>query len=312
MNLPKIPDVFFQNQVICDYQVNSRMKKIWAVEFDLLNELIKVCEEYHLTYYLFGGTMLDAVRHQGFIPWDNDVDVILPRKDYDKLLEIGPKVFKAPYYFQTPKTEDGKYFYFFAKLCNSLTTGRSDVEYKAGQNCGIFIDIFFLDNLPDGKLERWWYVHKLSRITRMARFCGASILFTPKKGLINILKMKINKLIYKLSGSPSPSKLFDRYNHVAGKYKDKETEEWGQIVWGYRDSVTWKRHDWKSSILASFGPLETVIPEKYDIVLRKQYGDYMQFPPKEQRVCHEYYDFDAETPYKEYFERKTNGRNYDT
>lgn len=310
MKLPiklTFPDAFFDEEMLCGYKVETRMKKIWAVEIDLLNELIKICDEYHLTYYLFAGTMLGAVRHQGMIPWDNDIDIILPRKDYDKLLEIGPHVFKEPYYFQTPKTEDGKYFYFFAKLCNNQTTARSDIEYKAGQNCGIFVDIFPLDKLPDGKCSRKLYLKQLNTISKMARFSGASILFQPKKGKISILKMKINKLFFRLIGSPKPGEIFDKYNRVAGKYKNKDTKECGFIIWGYKSIWKWKCEDWEPRTQVQFGPIMATIPEKYDTILSTQFGNYMQFPPEDQRQCHEYYDFDAETPYKEYFERKLKG-----
>lgn len=306
MKLPiklTFPDAFFDEEKQCGYNVETRMKKIWAVEIDLLNELIKVCEEYRLTYYLFAGTMLGAVRHQGMIPWDNDIDIILPRKDYDKLLEIGPKIFKEPYFFQTPATEDGKYFYFYAKLCNSLTTARGQMDYKAGQNCGIFVDIFPLDKLPDGKFKRKCFEKKLSTITKMARFSGTWP-FPQKHGWLNILKMNINKCIYRLMGSPKPAELFAMYNHAAGKYKDRNPRQCGFLGFGIKANFVWCVKDWHSTKVVNFNNLKAVIPTNYNAILSTEYGDYMSFPPEDQRQCHEYYDFDAETPYKEYFEKK--------
>ena len=72
------------------------------MELDMVRRFVEVCQEHHLRYWMMGGTLLGAVRHKGFIPWDNDIDLAMPRKDYNKLLEIGPDAFKSPLFFQTP------------------------------------------------------------------------------------------------------------------------------------------------------------------------------------------------------------------
>ena len=115
------------------------------------------------------------------------------REDYNKLLTIGPKVFEKPYYFQNMATEEGKYIYFYSKLCNSHTTARSEEDYAAGQNCGIFIDIFTLDNLPDGNFARNLHLFRLRTITKMARFCCPHT-FPAKQGVVKNVKMQLNHL----------------------------------------------------------------------------------------------------------------------
>lgn len=295
---------FLQDEEICSYRVDTRMKEIWAVEIDLLNEFIKVCTANKLKYYLYSGSMLGAVRHGGIIPWDNDIDVIMPRDDYNKLLEIGPNAFDSPYYFQNMATEKGKYIYFYSKLCNSQTTARSDEDFEAGQNCGIFIDIFTLDNLPNGKYVRQFYLFRLKTITKMARFCCHHA-FPSKHGVIPKTKMLFNHCLYFLMGKPSPELLFRKYNKVAGLYKDYNTEMCADLGFGYHAQYSWKRQDWEQTKQVPFNMIQAIVPINYNTILTTEYGDYMQYPPQEQRVCHEYYDFDAETPYKEYFERKT-------
>ena len=103
----QIPEEFFKEEVRDGYFVSSDMKNLWAVELDLLNEFIRVCEVYNLRYFAEGGTMIGAVRHNGFIPWDDDIDIVMPREDYCKLEKIAVKEFKFPYFWQTEKTDPG-------------------------------------------------------------------------------------------------------------------------------------------------------------------------------------------------------------
>ena len=83
------PEEFFREEVRCDYTVTAKMKRVWAAELGMLHRFAQVCERHGLRWYAMGGTLLGAVRHKGFIPWDDDIDLLMPRADYDRLLEIG-------------------------------------------------------------------------------------------------------------------------------------------------------------------------------------------------------------------------------
>ena len=135
------------------YVVETKMKKIWSVQLDLLMELQRVCNRYNIKMFVVWGTLLGAIRHKGFIPWDDDLDVGLLREDYDKLCEIASKEFCEPYFFQTADS-DRNFFIGYARLRNSDTTGiikdNLDVEY----NNGIYIDIYPLDGYPQNNLKR--------------------------------------------------------------------------------------------------------------------------------------------------------------
>ena len=145
------------------------MKRIWAMELDMVRRFVEVCEEHHLKYWMMGGTLLGAVRHKGFIPWDNDIDLAMPRKDYNRLLEIGPNAFQKPMFFQTPVTDGSRFFNTFVKIRNGNGTAASREEFESGMNCGIFIDIFCLDEIPDSPRKRKWYYRTLAEITKMQR-----------------------------------------------------------------------------------------------------------------------------------------------
>lgn len=81
--------------------VTKELKAVWNVELDLLDRFLKFCADNNLKCWVDGGTMLGAVRHKGFIPWDDDVDMVMPRADYDRMIELAPKYFNYPYFLQS-------------------------------------------------------------------------------------------------------------------------------------------------------------------------------------------------------------------
>lgn len=143
-----LPEGFFEEEVRCDYTVSKEMKKVWAVELDLLAEFQRVCKLHDIKYSVCGGTLLGAIRHKGFIPWDDDIDVMMMRDEYEKLCKLTNE-FKHPYFFQTEETDPGS-LRGHAQLRNSETTGilKHELKWKRPFNQGIFIDIFPLDNCP--------------------------------------------------------------------------------------------------------------------------------------------------------------------
>jgi lipopolysaccharide cholinephosphotransferase len=158
--------------------VSRRRKEVWAVTLDLLVQFDKVCRKHGILYFCDGGTALGAVRHKGFVPWDDDVDVVMSRAEYAKLDAIAPTEFKHPYFWQTNETDPGS-ARGHAQLRNSDTTAILKTEMRDGKalytfNQGVFIDIFPFDNLPDDEAERLAFRERLeklkSRISRLKFF----------------------------------------------------------------------------------------------------------------------------------------------
>ena len=148
------PDQFYSEEIRCGYTVTSKQKKVWAVELDLLNEFDRVCRNNNIQYFASMGTLLGAVRHKGFIPWDDDLDVCIFRDDFMRLCALS-KEFKSPYFLQTALS-DRKYFCGYARLRNSTTTGVISNNASPEYNNGIFIDIYVLDGFStdDRKLKK--------------------------------------------------------------------------------------------------------------------------------------------------------------
>ncbi len=144
-----LPKGFLKEETRNKFLIDEKRKQVWAVELDLFSKFAAVCNKYKLKYYADAGTLLGAVRHKGFIPWDDDMDFVMFRDDYDKLCDIGEKEFSHPYYFQSEHTNLGV-LRGHVQIRNSCTTGilLSEIKKKYKFNQGIFIDIFPIDNLP--------------------------------------------------------------------------------------------------------------------------------------------------------------------
>jgi lipopolysaccharide cholinephosphotransferase len=289
-------------EIICGYTVPAKMKRVWAIELEMVKKFVEVCSIYGLRYYITSGTLLGAVRHKGFIPWDNDVDILMPRKDYNKLQEIGPDAFKAPFFFQTPVTEKGRYYCGYTKIRHELSTATSSKEKELGLNGGVFIDIFCLDELPDNRLRRRLFTFHLNEISKMQRFCLGTKL---KGGVINRLKHGLQRFVYRfVYQSPDAAELFLIFNRKAGKFSGKGRRELGTLEFGYHEKFVGDRIWWNDTVLLDFEDLKLCAPKCYDEVLRKQYGDYMQIP--DDKSTHDYYEFDPDVPYKDFYGQPNN------
>lgn len=141
----------FEEEIRDGYLVTERVKKIWYTEINLLIAFDRMCKEYNLKYSVCYGTLLGAIRHKGFIPWDDDIDVFMMRDDYNKMLKIAPNYFKEPYFFQSAYTD--VMVWGFSKLRDSRTTAIEFDDMKEQFNQGIFIDIFPLDSTDDGSAK---------------------------------------------------------------------------------------------------------------------------------------------------------------
>ena len=138
---------FFKKEIRSDFLVDEKRKKVWAVELEMLEKLDEVCKNHDITYWVFYGTLLGAVRHKGFVPWDDDIDVVMFRNDYERFQTVAPHEFQEPYFFQNSYTD--RRIWALSKIRDSRTTG---IEFRGLRDFhqGIFIDIFPLDSVTDG------------------------------------------------------------------------------------------------------------------------------------------------------------------
>lgn len=298
----KIPDGFLEEEVRCGYSVSRQMKEVWAVELDLLAEFIKVCEKYHLTYYALGGTLLGAVRHQGFIPWDDDIDLLMPRKDYNKLLEIGSKEFQNPYFFSTPETEY-RFWRTHVQIRNSDTTGAAKDDEHRNNNKGIFIDVFPLDTVPDTKEQRDAHRKQLRNISKYVRSDMDLASFKEKD---NALKYFFRNLTVKLMvHDQTYAETFQKFNQACAQYSGQNFQAAAHDSLNYREAQVWRKEDFTSCQQVEFEFLKICIPSGFQAILAKNYGDdFMQLPENPPDTTHGTLFFDTENSYKKYYAKE--------
>ena len=288
----KLPETFLLEEERDGYLVSAKMKQLWAVQLDLLNELDRVCKKYDLKYILDFGTLLGAVRHKGYIPWDDDIDVSMLREDYDKLMEIAPNEFKEPYFMQNRDTDKG-YDISVTKLRRSDTTYMmtENTKHPMSYNQGIFIDIFVFDYLPSNDKD------VLSRIGRESyeAFLHGYVL-SHRPDLHDGIKLPatfLRYVYYKIKYG-SAEKEFNRLEEIARLYGPSDYV--GNII--YMDTRCRPLKWFQDVAYAPFEFLTLPIPVLYDDVLRERYGDYMT--PVRGSTVHSLVFYDVNRSYKEY------------
>ena len=265
--------------------MDKQLERLHQIEREMLKVLIKVCSENGLRYFLLGGSCLGAVRHGGFIPWDDDIDVGLPREDYDKLMGLSDQF--PSYYFLQNMDSDPEYMLCFAKLRDSRTTyiEKSIRNWKI--NHGVYIDIFPLDHYTD----RGGFFFR----------CRDRVLKSRVAAEFTVERKWSAKFLLNLTKVLCPDA------HVAASKRDRwiRSARKGEMVanyggaWGHKETMPRAWFGEGKEIL--FEGLNVRIPENSDAYLTQLYGDYMTPPPPEKRVGHHYANIvDLDKPYTEY------------
>lgn len=262
------------------------LDELKQIEMQTLREIHQICEKEGLRYSLVGGTLLGAIRHGGFIPWDDDIDIAMPRSDYNRLIEYC-KTNETPFRMICVETED-RYSYLFAKAVNPNTTIVEAGTNRNEVDMGVYVDIFPLDGMADD-YESSVKVFRKKRFSRELliaynwkkyfRSKTRSILYEPIRLGFYLLSRFVNskKLIVKIQ-KQFPADAFDRCQYccsIAGAYRERELME-RTICDEYTDI------QFEGETFRAF--------KNYDAYLTKIYGDYMQLPPIEKQVSHHTFD----------------------
>jgi len=277
------------------------MNELQKVMLASLKEFIRVCEKHGLRYYLITGSALGAVRHSGFIPWDDDIDVAMPRPDAMKLLALKDE-FKAPYFLQH-YTTDKQYVYPFMKLRNSATTYIENFMQYHKINHGIWIDIFIIDGMS--KTKTLTNRRKNARLWLLYYIVYAANFYQKPRGkkfLVQILLTFVSILLWPFKINNWLIKALDKSMQ---KIPFAEAELVGAyMLWGGNKEAM-PKDIYGPGIKMKFEDIEAVIPLKYDEYLKRRFGNYMELPPENKRYGHHHNVGESTTVgYKDFYKKR--------
>ena len=277
------------------------MNDLQKALLEIFKAFVAVCEKHHLRYYLIGGTCLGAVRHKGFIPWDDDIDVGLPREDYEKFIQLQDEFKDTPFFIQTWKS-DPKYIYGYAKLRNSNTTYIENFYKHFQFNQGLWIDIFPIDGFSKVVKPAKKFKNKVLSTWAAVYLCypfASRRKFSKRTFFLDLL---INLFF-------AWPLWFLNIGHYQNKIVDKRVKKIpfedaalvGLFFGTNPKKEAMPREIFDGYSIGEFEGMKVRIAKDYDKYLSLLYGDYMKLPPEDKQVGHHYHKgFSLTQGYKDY------------
>lgn len=256
--------------------------KLKIRETEILRAFVDFCKENNLRYFMFAGSLLGTVRHKGFIPWDDDVDVCMPRDDYERLKNMD-KNSMGPKYFIQSYVSDPEFSLPYMKIRDNNSIFLENSAYKTNINHGIFLDIFPLNGIPDSKFKRFFYNSKIYRY---------NIVINKKYSVQK--ENAIKRAIKGIMALPYHNKTVLEVVEMKDKYILKHQFPSGKYYacGPFSFETTFLRSNFLGADKGTFEGIEVNIPSGWDSILTSHYGDYMTPPPVEKRITnHPIIDF---------------------
>lgn len=266
--------------------VEGELRRQWnECITDVLRFFIGLCKEHDLRYFIAYGSAIGAIRHKGIIPWDDDIDVVMPRPDFERLKEICATVDMDKYELVGPSGTPG-YYMPFAKMCNKHTTLLESEEYHCV--LGMYIDIFVYDGMTDDmdvarnylrQYRKYW-----NRLTVVSSYYPwAKVKAKLKRGEIKDL---IHYFLLSLNRSYFRKRFLKRLHTIVHAYDYDSCDTIIKYPPGYGENEVIPKSMIEESIQVPFETLQVSIQKDYDALLRRYFGDYMQYPPEEEQHSH--------------------------
>lgn len=274
---------------------DNELKALQICFLDIMKDIIAICNKHNICYFLAGGTALGAVRHNGFIPWDDDVDLIMPRKDLNRFVQIFDQELGDKYELCSPNAEPHMVSSLITEVYKKNTLKTILMNINTPFPKGVHIDIFPIECVPEQKVERnikgiislvaqYWTVSSLLYKYRDLRV---------KKFFSRTMSGRVNYRIRMILGFLSSFRSYEFwYNHYDMFIRGKDSDLWAVPTdIGHYFGHIMPKEVYFPPVKGIFEGIEVNLPHDVDTYLKNQYGDYMRIPPIEERERHYFVDF---------------------
>ena len=269
------------------------LKKLQKVELEILQDFADLCEKYKIDYFGCGGTCIGVMRHGGYIPWDDDIDIAMARKDYEKFLKAAKKEYPGKYRIVNARTEKN-YPLTTTRWVLNGTKFKEDCLKDVDIDLGIFLDLFCFDNAADDskemKKQGWisWFWSKLL----ILRFIPDPVLyFDGFKKTLALACCRLAHFFLKVF-RVSPRFLYRKAEHAAGKYYRQDTKKMAYFFDPTPFTSVVDKEEIYPTVKMDYNGVTIRFPKNTDAYLSKRYGDYMKLPPEDKRHNHPPFELD--------------------
>ncbi|MGN0436125.1 MAG: phosphorylcholine transferase LicD [Wujia sp.] len=275
---------------------DEEFRRMQLLELDMLKEFDRVCRENNIRYTIFGGSLLGAVRHKGYVPWDDDADIAMLRQDYERFKQVASQMDQDICYFQD-HTTDSEYRWGYGKLRRTGTkfvrVGQEHLKCKTG----VFVDVFPMDDIPKSTIGQIF--------NDIYCFCLRKILWS-EVGKYSANEKLIVRRIYSILSKIPPEKVFKKVERLVKKSKNNSSKRVRCLLFPatgklYKKNPLSERYgmpkSWFTDLVEyDFEGIRLYGTRDYDTILKYIYGDYMKLPPEDKRDPHSpvsEYDFNG-------------------
>lgn len=261
------------------------LRDLQLKELDILKECLKIFQKYNLRYFMLGGTFLGAVRHKGFIPWDDDIDIGMPRDDYEQFCEIAKRELIKPFFCSSFRVEKSHNGYCCRVVNTNVLVHRDDAIIHKTEN--LWIDIFPLDGMPDSNIL--CFFHKMNllfkRLLLQYSKFENGINMKKKRKIVEAVLIKIGYMVSRVFRFDVKKRLF-AIDKLLRRYKYDTSNYVVNFMGAYKFKEMFPRYLYENITEYQFEDLMLPAPKDYDAILSQMYGDYMNPPPQNQRFSH--------------------------
>lgn len=266
---------------------SKTLKHLQQIELSILKDFAELCDKHHIDYFGCGGTSIGLVRHGGFIPWDDDIDVAMPRKDYERFLKVASKEMSDKYRVINPET-DPNFPFMTTRWALRGTEFREECLKDVPCHTGIFLDIFCFDNIADDEKamrRQGWSAWFWGKLLILRSISTPVLYFKGRKAAVVQLACKVVHFLLRLF-RVSNKFLYGKAKKAAMRYADVDT---GRIGYFYDPtpftSIIHKKNVYPT-VKRSYDGLQVRFPGRVEAYLEIRYGDYMTPPPEDKRHNH--------------------------